>query len=170
MSVFRICHIVTIFFIWGGGFVFFSFQPVLVFLCKCLSLSCVSSLHLHYHFSPSCSAEALGHHLPAPANPCISFPIAIPAGLWHGGEERTFPLWLYIWFNGVIIGAISLSLCVCVCGWRGGWCWVGTETLTSPRGHGHPCAFSLDVHTHKLRLANVQTDTYMCSIPQNPCL
>lgn len=52
----------------------------------CLYLSLVPSFPSH----PS-SAEALGHHLPAPANPCISFPIPIPAGLWHGGDEGTFP-------------------------------------------------------------------------------
>lgn len=52
----------------------------------CLYLSLVPSLPFHPF-----SAGALGHHLTAPANPCISFPIPIPAGLWHGGNEGDIP-------------------------------------------------------------------------------
>ena len=69
----------------------------------CLYLSLVPSLPLHLF-----SAGAPGHHLTVPANPCISFPIPIPAGLRHDGNEGTFALWLYIWFN-------SMITCVCVC-------------------------------------------------------
>lgn len=161
MSVFQICHILTHYLIFA--FVLFIVQPVLLFLCKWLSLSCMSSLHLRYHFSPSWSAEALGHHPPAPANPCISFPIAIPAGLWHGGDERTFPLWLYIWFNGMIIGAISV--CVCVDGEEDDAEW-GQRPWPHP-GDTDICALSLSLSTHTHRVC-VDRYTRVCvPSPQN---
>ena len=62
-------------------------------LCLYLSLSrVISSPPLSLLSLPPALLEALGHHPAAPANPCISFPIPIPAGLWHGGDEGTFPL------------------------------------------------------------------------------
>lgn len=121
--------------------------PVLLSFSLYLSLSCVISSPLTISLiPPSCSAEALGHHPTALANPCISFPIPIPAGLWHGGDEGTFPLWLYIWFNGMIIGAV----CVCarVCRWRRWWCWEWERRpWPHPGDNGHICALSLYTHT-----------------------
>lgn len=72
------------------------FSAYILLYLPSLSVSLTLSCHLFTPtispLPPSCSAEALGHHPPAPANPCISFPIPIPAGLWHGGDEGTFPL------------------------------------------------------------------------------
>lgn len=64
--------------------------------------SVVSSPHPHPHylslppprFPPTLSAlpRPWGTIRGAAANPCISFPIPGPAGLWRGGDEGTFPL------------------------------------------------------------------------------
>lgn len=97
---------------------------------------------------PPFLSKALGHHPTAAANPCISFPIPIPSGLWCGGDERTFPLHIF--------DSMAWLLQQSVCPRRRCWCRETAWTLTSPRGRWTflwPLTLSLSFHVfpHHLR-------------------
>ena len=84
---------------------------------------------------------------------------------WWRGDISSLIIYLIQWHDYWHI----VCVCVCVCRWKSWWCWVGTETLTSPRGQWtFLCVLSLSLCVHTQ--AWMQERWHVPSIPQNPCL
>lgn len=99
--------------------------PVFICCSAVSSLHCFSLIPLSQHPpvrhpSPLPLAEALGRRSSAPANPCISFPIPVPAGLWRCADEGDISSlivyliqWHDYWHCVCVCARVRRRVCVC---------------------------------------------------------